>query len=254
MLTPFLIAAALTAHSSPVNGRKLVFDCEFARSKHISLKDWKFDDGPVYNNEKERYVSAEGPNAHITKAGLEIVATKVGGKIMSARLLSTHAWKYGYFEFTAKVPSGRGTWPALWLLNDCLRHKGPENVGWPRCGEIDVMENVGFDPTNFHFSLHSQDFNFMQKNQRTRVVPCSNPFEWHTFGLDWRAESIQFYLDGKKAYRVDRTKDTPDDWPFRSPFYLILNLAIGGDWGGAKGIDDAIFPAKFTVRNVKIYQ
>ena len=245
----------ISGHQSPSKGRKLVFSCDFTKLHHLSATDWKFDDGPVYNNEQEKYVSGEGANAQISKGGLTIVATKAKGKVLSARIQSVKAWKYGYFEISAKVPPGRGTWPAIWMLNDRLRRpKGPDSVGWPKCGEIDIMENVGFDPNSFHFSLHSQKFNFMQANQRTKIIPCKNPFELHKFGLDWRPNSITFLLDGRTVYHVDKTEDTVESWPFRDPFYLILNLAIGGNWGGAKGVDDAIFPSKFLIRDVKIYQ
>jgi beta-glucanase (GH16 family) len=139
------------------------------------------------------------------------------------------------------------------MLNECLRRPG-DKTGWPKCGEIDIMENVGFDPPNFHFSLHSQAFNWMQKQQRTEVTPVADPKAFHKFGLDWRPASITFYLDGKAVYTVKKTEDTVASWPFRDPFYLILNLAIGGSWGGQKGVDPAIFPSDFEIRDVKVYQ
>jgi beta-glucanase (GH16 family) len=94
----------------------------------------------------------------------------------------------------------------------------------------------------------------MQKNQRTKAVPCPDPFTYHTFGLDWQPNKIVFRLDGKDAYEVDRTSDSFDNWPFKDPFFIIVNLAIGGDWGGSKGVDPAIFPAKFDISYIRFYQ
>jgi len=223
-----LIASALLLQGSPTAGRHLVFNCDFAKQKQAALKDWKFDDGPVYNGEQEKYASGPGKNAFFTNEGLVIQALQEGKKITSTRLQSVKAWKYGYFEADAKVPPGKGTWPAFWMLNDRLRNPGTqEKVGWPKCGEIDIMENVGYDIKNFHFSLHSEDYNWMKKKQRTKVAAAENPTAFHKFGLDWRADSITFYLDGKSVYKVVKDEDTFNAWPFRDPFYMILNLAIG---------------------------
>lgn len=240
---------------SPLAGRHLVFSYDFKTRKRLDPKDWIFDDGPSYNDEKEKYTSAAGGNAYIKDGDLVIEARKAGGQITSARLETSKAWRYGYVEVVAKVPEGRGTWPAIWMLNDRLRHTGDQpRVGWPECGEIDIMENVGYDPPNFHYSLHSKDYNWMVKKQRTVSAPLANPGGFHKFGLDWRPDSITFYADGTPTYKVVKTEDTFASWPFRDPFYLILNLAIGGNWGGAKGIDDRIFPSRYYIRSVKVYQ
>lgn len=250
-----LLAVSLLYQASPTQGRHLVFNSDFTKSKKISATDWKFDDGPVYNDEKEKYVSGPGENAFLTKEGLVIKATKQGNQILSTRLQSKEAWRYGYFEAEVKVPKGNGNWPAFWMLNDRLRNPGSqEKVGWPKCGEIDIMENVGYDPANFHYSLHSEDFNWMKAKQRTKVAAAKNPNGFHKFGLDWKADSIGFYQDGKEVYRVKRETDTFNSWPFRDPFYIILNLAIGGNWGGSKGIDPKIFPSEYVVKYVKVYQ
>lgn len=249
-----VILAAVLAQS-PIGGRHLVFSDDFSKEKRIDPKKWLYDDGPVYNNELEKYTGASGGNTYFKNGNLVIEARKENGKVTSARLESVKAWKYGYFECVAKVPSGKGTWPAFWMLNDRLRHPGnQEKVGWPQCGEIDIMENVGYDPPGFHFSLHSGKYNWMRKEQRTSVTRVSNPTDFHKFGLDWREDSITFYLDDKPVYNVKKTEPDFDSWPFRDPFYMILNLAIGGSWGGAKGVDDSIFPAQYVIKSVKIYQ
>ncbi len=253
MILPMLLTPIFLSQTSPIAGRHLVFVNDFTKMKKISLKDWKFDDGPVYNNELEKYVSGPGENAYVTKEGLVIKATNNGGKVMSTRLTSNKSWKYGYFEAEAKVPLGKGTWPAFWMLNERLRNPGnQEKVGWPKCGEIDIMENVGMEPKVYHFSLHCEDYNWMKPKQRTKVVSVEDPVKFHKYGLDWRANEIVFYLDGKEAYRVKKDEDTFNAWPFRGPYYIILNLAIGGNMGGK--VDPSIFPAKFIVKSVKVYQ
>jgi beta-glucanase (GH16 family) len=243
-------------HDSPTSGRHLVFSEDFRRARTINLKTWKFDDGPVYNDEQEKYTSPAAGNAFLKNGCLVLEARKEkNGQITSARLQSVKAWKFCYVEVEAKVPTGRGTWPAIWMLNDRLRHPlAKDHVDWPKCGEIDIMENVGFDAPKFHFSLHSQNFNFMRKEQRTSIITVPNPTAFHKFGMDWRPESITFTYDGKSVYNVERGDPGIDSWPYVDPYYLILNLAIGGTWGGAKGIDDKIFPCQLLVRSVRVYQ
>jgi beta-glucanase (GH16 family) len=252
-----LIAAAvlLLSPGDPKSGKHLVFDDEFNGKGNVNQSNWYYDNSKPYNNEAERYTSSP-ENSSLQHGSLVITALKNGDSISSARLVSKKTWLYGYFEIRAKVPPGKGTWPAIWMLNDYLRKNDPAHkVGWPRCGEIDIMENVGFDPSNFHFSLHSDNFNWQKKQQRTKVVPADHPTDkYHLFGLDWQPNYITFYMDHQPVYHVDKPDDDYGDWPFKEPFYMILNLAIGGFWGGQKGIDPAIFPAKFYVDYVRIYQ
>ena len=106
------------------------------------------------------------------------------------------------------------------------------------------MENVGYDPDAYHFSVHSATINWQGKSQRTSITNVPNASaKPHVFGYDWRADSLSFYLDGKKVYHVEKDPKDLKNWPFDSPFFLIMNLAIGGSWGGSKGVDNSIFPA-----------
>lgn len=246
------LALLLSARTpDPTSGRHLVFDQNFQKQRAIDEKVWLFDDGPVYNHEIEKYTKSGAHNAYLTKDGLVIEARKAASKVTSARLETRSAWKYGYFEAEARMPQGRGTWPAFWMLNQRLR---AGSVGWPKCGEIDVMENVGFDPAKFHFSLHCDKYNFMKHNQRTFVQDVPDYKAFHRYGVDWQPSRITFYLDRKAVYTVEKKEDSVDAWPWTEPFYIILNLAIGGDWGGAMGIDDKIFPSLYVVRYVRIYE
>lgn len=248
-----MLSIAMVLQSGPKDGRKLVFEQRFDRMKMDALvKEWKFDDGPVYNNELEKYTLPQDGNAKLTRDGLVIEARKENGRITSARLQSKQTWQYGYYEIVAKMPTGQGTWPAIWMLGDSLRR--PTNrIGWPACGEIDIMENVGKEVDKFHYSLHCQDYNWMRPKQRTKVTTIKNaPAKFHTFGIDWKKDTITFMEDGKSVYSVTDTEHTMAAWPFNAPFYMILNLAIGGNMAGK--VDDSIFPAKFIVKSVRIWQ
>lgn len=251
-LLPFL--PLLAAQTS---GMKLVFEQTFLHGSARLTDNWRFDDGPVYNDEKEKYASGFGPNCSIKDGKLIITGRNDNGHYTSTRIQSKKAWKYGYFECRARLPKGRGTWPAFWLLGDSLRKtKAQGNVGWPRCGEIDVMEQVGADPDKIHCSLHSGTVNWMRKEQRTFTITIPKVTEeFHSYGLDWTPKHLDFYIDGKRVGGFEKPKNADfDNWPFDNPFYMIINLAIGGTWGGAQGIDPAIFPCNYEIEYVRVYQ
>ena len=192
ILLPLTIAMG-AAQADPKAGRHLVLSEDYAHMRQVDTKVWKFDDGPVYNNEKEKYTNEAGHNAWIENKQLVIEARKDGTTITSARLESFKSWSHPYVEVVAKVPQGRGTWPAVWMLNDRLRNKGTKGaVGWPQCGEVDIMENVGYDPPGFHFSLHCGKYNWMKPQQRTKVLQVPDPQKFHKFAVDMRADRIVF--------------------------------------------------------------
>lgn len=251
-LSPILPLLVLQTH-----GMKLVFDQTFTHRSPSLTANWIFDDGPVYNDEEEKYASKPGPNVSIKDGRLVITGRYEKGIYTSGRLQSKKAWKYGYFECRARLPKGRGTWPAFWMLGDSLRKsKKDGNIGWPQCGEIDIMEQVGFEPDKIHCSLHSGAVNWMRKEQRTFTVDLPKATEgFHNYGLDWTPSHLDFYLDGKRVGGFEKPKGASfDNWPFDAPFFMILNLAIGGFWGGAKGIDPTIFPCSYEIEYVRIYQ
>lgn len=235
----------------------LVFEEDFRKSHSAISRNWNFDNGPVYNNELETYVGAEGGNVIHNSKGLTIRATKVGDRIFSGRLTSKQSWQYGYFEVSAKMNNGKGTWPAIWMLGESIRTKdASKSLPWPKCGEIDIMEQVGFDPLNVHFTLHSENNNFMNHKERQITFPVATATsEFHRYGLDWTKDHLDFYIDGKRMGGFARPANPSiSDWPFDAKFFFILNLAIGGNWGGAKGVDQNIFPCDFQIQYVRVYQ
>lgn len=160
-------------------------------------------------------------------------------------------WKYGRFEVRAKLPTGRGIWPAIWFLPS-------ESVygNWPSSGEIDLMENVGYDPNQIFFTTHTERYNHETGEGRGGSTDLVAPYNnFYTYALEWYADSLRFYVDDVLYYSLDKKPtDTYREWPFDQKMHLILNNAVGGDWAGSQGIDSTIFPQKFEVDFVKVYQ
>jgi len=248
------ILSALVVASVPA-GYKLVFKDEFNYKGLPDAKKWTAETGYLRNNEKQNYPEARTEYARVDGKVSTIEARKdhFEGKPITSACLNTSknfSFTYGYVEVRAKVPGGRGTWPAAWMLA-----KDIDKKGWPLCGEIDIIEYVGYEPDNVHFNAHTQAYNHtIGTNKGTHVVVPNFKDEFHTFGLLWTPDKLVWELDGKKVFEFSKESADPTKWPFDTPQYLILNLAIGGDWGGQKGIDDAIFPAKYLVDYVRVYQ
>lgn len=235
------------------------FADEFA-GQTVDTSRWRYDvyRNPVGwpNHERQYYAADRRENARVERGALVIEARAEtlskarhpdwgGQAYTSAKLVSRQALGYGFYEVRAKLPCGRGGWPAIWLL--------PEGGRWPDEGEIDVMEMVGWDPTVIHATLHSAAFNHLKGTQRgaERTIPTACT-AFHRYQLDWRAYSITIGMDGRQVMRV--ANDRPGGkaaWPFTRPYQLILNLAVGGDWGGRKGVYDRAFPMAMTIDYVR---
>jgi beta-glucanase (GH16 family) len=156
----------------------------------------------------------------------------------------------------ARAPAGTGTWPAAWLLNDRYRSdRHGLRCDWPLCGEIDILEFAGSNPGEYHFTAHTAKYNHVLETQLTKIQSIRevDP-EFHEFVLDWRPEVLTFYMDGQEVNRVEKSDPSFEAWPFDERYYLILNLAIGGGFGGRKGVDSEIFPSRYEIKSVRIYQ
>lgn len=231
---------------------------DFTRS--IDRTRWRYDtdrNRQGWPNHERQYYSDRRQNARIAHGALVIEARHEalrsapdwGGQgYSSAKLVSRAALGYGFYEVRAKLPCGRGSWPAVWLL--------PQNGTWPDMGEIDLMEMVGWQPNVVHATLHSGAFNHKLGTQRgaeTRVASACTAY--HRYQLDWQPHEITIGVDGHGYMRV--TDDQPGGhaaWPFTVPYQMIFNLAVGGDWGGAKGIDDAALPQRLSVDYVRYWR
>jgi beta-glucanase (GH16 family) len=235
---------------------KLVWSDEFNYSGLPDSTRWSYDVGchGWGNNELQCYTKKRSENARVENGKLIIEARKenyVGKKYTSARLISKGKgdWKYGRVEVRAKIPKGVGTWPAIWMLASTTPLK------WPDDGEIDIMEHVGFDQGNIHASIHCKKYNHIIGTQKTAIltVPdCTDNF--HIYALDWTTDSIKVSVDNNVYFTFGNEHTDSLAWPFNVPFHMLLNIAIGGNWGGQKGIDDTIFPARMEVDYVRVYK
>ena len=250
-----LAAAHVSAAADPA-GWKLVWSDEFDQPGQPDPAKWAYEKGMVRNNEKQFYTENRRENARIEDGKLILEARKETmdrGEFTSASVISKgHGdWTYGRVEVSAKLPAARGTWPAIWMLPG-VHGKVP----WPMCGEIDIMEHVGHDPGKIHGTLHSGAYNHTKGTQRSgNLMIPTYATGFHTYSMDWSADKIVMCVDGKAYATFTKTPGDQDaEWPFNKPFYLILNLAVGGAWGGQKGIDDAAFPQRMEVDFVRVYR
>jgi beta-glucanase (GH16 family) len=173
----------------------------------------------------------------------------------SARLVSKNkaTFTYGRFEIRAQLPSGRGTWPAIWMMPNVSNYG---NQGWPDNGEIDIMEEVGFDPGIIHGSLHCHDYNWPSHTQKTATIWVKGTqSEYHVYAMEWTPDSISMFVDAQKYFTFNREQGSDwRNWPFDKAFFFVLNIAVGGSWGGENGVDDSIFPQQMKIDYVRVYQ
>ena len=160
-------------------------------------------------------------------------------------------WKYGKLEIRAKLPSGTGTWPAIWLYPTQSVYGG-----WPASGEIDIMEHVGYDPYHIHGTVHTENNNGLNGTQMGGHMEVYDIFtDFHNYTIEWNENSIKWYVDDTQFFTYyNDNENNPDTWPFNQYFHLIINLAIGGNWGGIEGIDNSIFPVQFEIDYVRVYE
>ena len=262
-------ATAQTGEASQAvpDGYVLEWSDEFEASS-TGLPDasrWTYDthaNATGWYNKEAQYYAAPGrrgrtENARVENGNLIIEARREairapdanGQQYTSARMLSREGWTYGLVEVRAKVACGRGTWPAIWML--------PLRGGaWPLDGEIDIMEHVGHRPGIVHGTVHTGAYNHVAGTQAGADTPVPDACDaFHRYQTRWTPEAIVFMIDDREYYRF--ANDGAGDkktWPFNRPFRLILNIAVGGDWGGAEGIDDAALPARMEVDYVRVYQ
>lgn len=238
---------------------KLVWSDEFKEPGLPDSTKWNYDTrGNEYgwgNNEKQWYTVADPDNAFIRDGILTITAIKepTSGKDYSSARLTTKNkgdWKYCKVEVRAKLPSGNGTWPAIWMLPTENKYGN-----WPKSGEIDIMEHVGFNPDTVFSTVHTGKFNHMigtQVGKKTGLPTATTKF--HVYTTEWDENEIRSYVGGHHYFTFRNNGEGFEAWPFDQPFHLILNLAIGGGLGGQKGIDNSLFPHTMEVDYVRVYQ
>ncbi len=238
---------------------ELVWADEF---DYVGLPDslkWSYDtegnDWGWGNQEEQFYTKRRLANAEVKNGRLYITTIKENykdRKFTSARLITKGKgdWLYGKVEISAKLPQGRGLWPAIWMLPTDWKYGG-----WPASGEIDIMENVGFMPDTILASVHTKSYHHSIGTQRSDTLTIPSCYdEFHTYQLEWEPAELRAYIDGQHFFTFQNEGTGTDAWPFDQRFHLLLNVAVGGTWGGAKGIDSTIFPRSMEVDYVRVYQ
>lgn len=234
-----------------------VWSDEFDYTGKPDNKKWGYDvGGGGWGNEELEYYT-NGDNADVKNGMLTIEArkeNKEGRNYTSARMVTTNLgdWLYGRFEARMKLPKGRGTWPAFWMLPTDYAYGD-----WPASGEIDIMEHVGYDQGMIHFSAHTKTFNFKNGGQKTADTLLSTASsDFHVYRLDWTPYSLKGYIDSSTTpYFVYNNNNSGfEAWPFDKRYHILLNLAIGGQWGGVQGVDPNIFPCQLVVDYVRVYK
>jgi beta-glucanase (GH16 family) len=247
---------------------QLVWSDEFDYTGLPDSTKWNYEVGFVRNAEMQYYTRANIKNARVENGVLVIegrrerlanpkynpqldswMAKRQFAQYTSASLTTQdkESWTYGRIEVRAKLPRGKGTWPAIWTLGADIR-----KVKWPGCGEIDIMEQVGKDPNWIHGTVHYSAEGKHQTNAgKINVADPSASF--HVYAINWYSDRIDFFFDDTKYFTFPLNKaGFGQENPFRKPQYLLINLALGGSWGGA--IDNFIFPQKYLIDYVRVYK
>lgn len=245
-----------TAEKAEADSLKLVWSDEFDYNGLPDSTRWGYDVGGHGwgNNELQFYTANRTENARVENGHLVIEARREKWEereYTSARLITKGKgdWKYGRVEVRAKLPRGRGTWPAIWMLASTTP------LAWPDDGEIDIMEHVGHVQGNIHGTVHTKKFNHIAGTQRgdtIRVDDCSDNF--HVYAVDWDSTKLQVSMDSTVYFTFGNEGSGYEAWPFDNRFHLLLNIAVGGNWGGQQGVDTTIWPQRMEIDYVRVYQ
>lgn len=250
-------ASSPTALQRPED-HQLVWADEFEQPGLPDAGRWAYDtfrnrEG-WFNRELQYYAAARADNSLVRDGRLVLAARREtladrpdwsGQRYSSARLITRGKaeWTYGFFEIRAKLPCGRGTWPAIWLL--------AAQGDWPDAGELDLMEHLGREPGRVFSTVHTRSGFASQGKGGATLLPtaCS---AFHSYQMLWTPQSVRFGIDGVEHARYDNAGSGSAQWPFDKPQFLLLNIAVGGDLGGA--VDDSAFPQLMEVEYVRVYQ
>jgi hypothetical protein len=232
---------------------QLVWSEEFNEGSELDQNEWIYQTGEGHpGNSELQYYTDRKENTKIENGNLVLEARIEKFKNVeytSSRLVTKQGWKYGRFEFRAKIPQGRGGWPAIWMLPLEFRNK---NVGWPLCGEVDIAEQR--EPGLIKNVIHTGAFNWIDKTHKGKGTWINDPAGYHLYVMEWYPTHLDFYIDHKRTFRFSKQKDTVEAWPYDKEFYLIFNIAIGGGVGKALGIDPNGFPQQMVVDYIRIFK
>lgn len=246
-----LLLLAATAATAQVKKGKLVWEENFdGNALNESVWNYELGNGCPNvcgwgNNERQLYTKT---NYTVKDGMLTITAKKDGDTYTSTRITTAgnKEFKYGYIEARAKLPVGKGIWPAFWMLGSNIKQ-----VGWPLAGEIDILEYVGKEPDIVYTTLHTKaNHGENASSKKTEFKDIEEGF--HTYAINWTKDEIVFYVDGTSVYTFAPKDRSTEVWPFNQPFYFIVNVAVGGNFGGPE-VDDSIFPQEYVVDYIRVY-
>lgn len=217
---------------------------------------WGYDlGGGGWGNNELQFYTNNNNNVKVVNGNLVITAQKeaIGGlNYSSARLVTKNKgdFLYGRIEARAKLPSGRGTWPAIWMLPTDWAYGS-----WPKSGEIDIMEHVGFDPNKVHVTVHTEAYNHGIGTQKGAQMMVNNATtDFNKYRIDWTPYAVRGYINDQLMFTFVNEGKGSATWPFDKRFHLLINIAIGGGWGGQQGVDDTIFPRSMELDYVRVYK
>lgn len=260
LLLGFLLpATVVSAGTVEAPQWTLVWSDEFEVDGAPDPGRWGYDVGGHGwgNKELQFYTDNRRENARVEAGHLIIEAHREpweNSAYTSARLVTKGKgdWTHGRFEIRARLPDGRGTWPAIWMLPTTW------DLGdgkWPDNGEIDIMEHVGHDLNRVHASTHTQKNQWQANTQRTATVTVPDATTaFHTYAMEWDENEIRVFIDDQHYFTSRKEGADWTGWPFFRDFYLVMNLAVGGEWGAIKGIDTDAFPQRLVVDYVRVYR
>ena len=243
LIVGFLLGCSKESKESKEVNRELVWSDEFDNAGAPNSTKWDYDiGGGGWGNNEAQFYTQDSKNIRIENGQLIIEARKEpfnGKAYTSTRMVSKFKgdWLYGRIEVKAKLPRGKGTWPAIWMLPTHWKYGG-----WPASGEIDIMEHVGYDPGVIHGTIHTESYNHtIQTQKEGKITIADAQDQFHVYIINWTKDKIDFFVDEKMYHSVSRGgNDTFKEWPFDQRFHFILNIAVGGNWGDVQGIHDSI--------------
>jgi len=248
-----LLAVVLFLGCAEKESWDLVWSEEFEYSGSPSAENWGYETGHIRNNELQ-YYTYELDNVRVEE-GLCIITALVEGEdsITSASIntFSRKDFLYGRIVVRAQIPSALGTWPAIWMLGT-----NRSELGWPACGEIDIMEHVGYDPDRIHANIHTKAYNHNIGTNKGNQIELKDPWsDFHIYAVEWYEDHMDFFMDDSLYFSFENDMaGNNDTWPFDKPHYLLLNLAYGGSWGGQQGVDTSLLPVEYKIDYVRYFQ
>lgn len=251
-LLPLLVFLISLVDCDKGSDWKLAWSEEFNYTGKPDDTCWGYEIGQVRNRELQYYTD-NIQNAKVDNGCCTIQAILEAGDSITSASINTNNkadFLYGRIEVRAKIPSALGSWPAIWLLG-----KNISEIGWPDCGEIDIMEHVGYDPDKIHANIHTKSYNHVLGTNKGNSIDVMDPWaDFHIYALEWFHDRMDFFFDDSLYFSfANDMAGNNDTWPFNKPHYLLINLAYGGSWGGQQGVDTSLLPLKYEIDYVRYY-